>query len=402
MRILMANDGVSDVGGVQAYLDAVVGGLQARGHDVALAHCTDSGIADPDSALQQLPRFRVDGHDRDAAWTAIRAWAPDVCYSHNMSALEVDEHLSHVAPVVKFMHGYFGTCISNLKSHGFPSVQACDRRFGSACVALFLPRRCGRLSPTVLIDQLRWARDQRRQFARYTALVVASEHMGREYVNSGLPTAVVHVNPLFPTRPVETTLSPVPDVETVAFLGRMTHLKGGDLLVAAVRHAMDRLERPIPLLMMGDGPQQPEWQALARRLHVPATFTGWVGGETRWDLLRGCSLAAIPSLWPEPFGLVGLEAGALGVPAVAANVGGIGQWLHDGLNGRLVTAPASPETFGAAIADILTDRARQAQLRAGARQVALDMSLARHVDRLEPILASAARGSGRDARAIAC
>lgn len=401
MRILIANDGVSDVGGVQTYLDAVVGELSTRGHDMALAYCTDSGAADPASALQQLPRFQVGGGDRDAAWQAIRAWAPDVCFSHNMAALDVDEQLSHVAPVVKFMHGYFGTCISSLKSHAFPSVQACDRRFGSACVALFLPRRCGRLSPTVLLDQLRWARDQRRQFARYAAVVVASDHMGREYVRSGLPSAVVHVNPLFPTCPVEAEASPVPAMDAVAFLGRMTHLKGGGLIVPAVRHAMDLLGRPISLLMMGDGPQQAEWQAHAKQLHVPATFTGWVSGARRWDLLRGCSLAAIPSLWPEPFGLVGLEAGALGVPAVATNVGGVGQWLRDGLNGRLVTAPASPETFGATIAELLADRSRLAQLRAGARQMALDLSLARHADQLEPILAAAAR-TASVARAIAC
>lgn len=404
MRILIANDGVSDVGGVQTYLDAVVGELSARGHQVALAYCTDSGAADSDSALQQLPRFQVGGDDRDPAWRAIGAWTPDVCFSHNMGALDVDARLAAVAPVVKFMHGYFGTCISSSKSHAFPSPRACDRTFGPACLALFLPRRCGRLGPAVLLEQLRWARDQRRLFARYRSLVVASDHMGREYVQSGLPPASVHVNPLFPTRPVEAEPSPVPERDTVAFLGRMTHLKGGDRLVRAVRHAMDRLGRPIALLMMGDGPQRSEWEGLAAQLGVPATFTGWVRGPARWDRLRGCSLAAIPSVWPEPFGLVGLEAGALGVPAVAADVGGVAQWLRDGVNGRLVAAASTPDGFGTAIADVLADRTRQLRLRAGARQVALDLSLARHVDRLEPILAAAAAvGPARPAeRAIAC
>ena len=35
----------------------------------------------------------------------------------------------------------------------------------------------------------------------------------------------------------------------------------------------------------------------------------------------------MPSLWPEPFGLVGIEAQARGRPAVAYNVGGVEDWI---------------------------------------------------------------------------
>ena len=41
-------------------------------------------------------------------------------------------------PVVKFMHGYAGTCIGGQKRHGFPTARPCDRRFGrrvSRCTA---------------------------------------------------------------------------------------------------------------------------------------------------------------------------------------------------------------------------------------------------------------------------
>ena len=186
MRILIANDGVSDGGGVQAYLDAVVTELAARGHEMALAYCTDSGEAEPGSALQRLPRFHVAGPQADAAFAALCRWAPDVCFAHNMHDLAIERRLATVARVVKFMHGYFGTCISALKTHAFPAVHACDRAFGPACVALFLPRRCGHLSPTVLLEQLRWTRTQRAQFAHYDAMVVASAHMQREFVGSGV------------------------------------------------------------------------------------------------------------------------------------------------------------------------------------------------------------------------
>jgi glycosyltransferase involved in cell wall biosynthesis len=214
---------------------------------------------------------------------------------------------------------------------------------------------------------------------------VASEHMRREFVRSGADPARVKTNPLFPTEPVDAVVSPVPAEAHVVFLGRMTALKGGDLLIRAVRHATNRLGRAIKLTMIGDGPRRPEWEALASGLGVPCVFTGWKRGAERWPLVRSASVAAVPSIWPEPFGLVGLEAGALGVPAVAVDVGGIREWLRDGRNGIAVAAPATPRSFGDALAGVLSDRDRLAALRMGAHQMAREMTLAAHVDRLETI-----------------
>jgi glycosyltransferase involved in cell wall biosynthesis len=166
----------------------------------------------------------------------------------------------------------------------------------------------------------------------------------------------------------------------------MTSLKGGDLLIAAVDIAQRRLGRRVQLVMAGDGPQRREWEAFARRLNVTSTFPGWVSGDDRLAWLLRASVAALPSTWPEPFGLVGLEAGAAGVPTVAFDVGGISEWLRHDVNGVAVPAPPSAETFGEALASLLGDPRRLATLRAGARRLADGMPLATHLDRLEPIL----------------
>jgi glycosyltransferase involved in cell wall biosynthesis len=390
MRILVANDGVSDVGGVQAYLDAVVIALEARAHSIAIGYCTDNGSTEASAVLRHLRRFHLAGARLQETLDALREWAPHVCYSHNMADLAVDRDLQGIVPVVKFMHGYFGTCVGGQKMHAFPSPVVCDRVFGPSCAALYLPRRCGRFNPTVLLEQWRWAVAQRSLFETYAAVVVASEHMRREYVRNGCDDARVHVNPLFPTHAVDAGVSPAPPVPHVVFLGRMTKLKGGDLLIRAVRHAAARMESPIQLTMAGDGPQRPEWRALAARLGVPCTFTGWLSGEDRRTLLRSASVVALPSQWPEPFGLVGLDAGAVGVPAMAVDAGGVRQWLRPGVNGVAVREPASARSFGDALASLLGERDTLAALRHGAYGVAREMTLAAHLDRLEPILERAA------------
>ena len=62
-------------------------------------------------------------------------------------------------------------------------------------------------------------------------------------------------------------------------------------------------------------------EAAAGRASLRAEFTGWVRPSRRTDLMRGADLLAVPSVWPEPFGLVGVEAGCVGLPAAAFDVG---------------------------------------------------------------------------------
>jgi glycosyltransferase involved in cell wall biosynthesis len=391
MRILIANDGFGDAGGVQTYLDAAIANLAGRGHELALAYCSKDGTLDASGVSAALPRFHLPHADDARAFDAVRRWSPDLCYSHNMDDVAIDRRLGASMPIVKFMHGYFGTCIGGLKTHRFPGTLACGRVYGPACAALYFPRRCGQLSPAAFVRQWRAAESHRSVRDVYAAYVVASEHMKREYVRSGIDASRVHANPLFSTAPVAADVPPAPAAPRVLFLGRMTPLKGGDLLIRAIAAAAARLPQGHAprLTMVGDGPSRQSWESLAVSLGVPCTFAGWQTGDARWPYFRDASLVAVPSLWPEPFGLVGLEAGAFGVPAVGIDTGGISEWLEDGVNGRLVQAPAAPDTLGAAIAGVLGDPALQARLRAGAHRIAREMSVDRHVDRLEAVFVQA-------------
>jgi glycosyltransferase involved in cell wall biosynthesis len=100
----------------------------------------------------------------------------------------------------------------------------------------------------------------------------------------------------------------------------------------------------------------------------------------------------VPSLWPEPFGLVGLEAARLSVPAVAFDVGGVTEWLKDGVNGFL--APGDPPTaqgLAGAIARCFSAPGQMATLRAGARAVAgANADFAAHLEVLLQLLESTA------------
>ena len=389
MRILFVNDGVGDVGGVQEYLHAVARALGARGHALALLHVDQLRHPSDSPIGSSNPHFCTTTFGSAAAVDAALHWRPDVVFSHNMRALDVEQAVVARRPVVKLMHGYFGTCIGGQKIHAFPQRVVCGRRFGAACLAIYLPRHCGRWSAETMVSDYGWARQQNDLLGRYSRVMVASDYMRDEYVRHGVASDRVTVNPLFASN-VPAHPEPAPREFRVLFLGRMTSLKGGDILIRAVALASETLGDQVAITLAGDGPSREAWITLSQSLGVQADFPGWVDADTRAALYARASVVSVPSVWPEPFGLTGLEGGAYGAASIAFDVGGIRTWLHDGDNGWLVNPRQGARGLARALVEARRDATALAHRRAGARRMAEQLSLSRHVDTVEHVLHAAA------------
>ena len=391
MRILIANEGLSGGGGVETYLSTLIPALQAAGHEVGVLHDNPAAQPGPQRIAPDATwRAGVQDEGLEGAIQRVRRFAPDVCFSHNMRSLEIEARLVAEFPVVKMMHGHFGTCVSGQQAFTFPSVVACTRTFGPGCLAHYLPRRCGQANPLQMLRDYRWGTDQRSLFTDYRAIVVASRFMRDQYLRAGVTPARVHAIPLF-APPV--LLAPPPEGARsidVLFVGRLTNLKGPDVVIDAVSIARRRLGRPVSLVMAGEGPERAYISDRAVARHFQATFPGWVTPEQRDRLLRDAAVLVMPSRWPEPFGLIGLEAAAFGTPTVAFDTGGIRDWLIDDENGRLIHPSADADGIGEAIADILQKPALHARLSAGAQATANRFTLEAHVSALTRVLKRAA------------
>src|SRR5262249_41979722 len=147
---------------------------------------------------------------------------------------------------------------------------------------------------------------RQRLLGRFRAILVGSQYLREEFLRHGVNARTLHLVPYSLTTDVVPDPEPPADRPPggrVLLLGRLTPIKGGAYLVRALPRAEHALGRPLSLVVAGDGPERPSLEALARRLGVQAEFVGWVGSGQRLRLLRQADVLAVPSLWPEPFGL---------------------------------------------------------------------------------------------------
>jgi glycosyltransferase involved in cell wall biosynthesis len=106
-------------------------------------------------------------------------------------------------------------------------------------------------------------------------------------------------------------------------------------------------------------------------------------------LYRRARVVAFPSVWDEPFGLVGLEAAAHEKAVVAFAVGGVVDWLRHGETG-IAVPNRDAAAFARALDELLGDAERAAALGRRAKQHVADaFSRDRHLDRLEAVLRGA-------------
>ena len=85
------------------------------------------------------------------------------------------------------------------------------------------------------------------------------------------------------------------------------------------------------------------------------------------EALRRSLFSVAPSLLPESFGIVALEAAAAGKPAIVSDIGGLSDVVVDGETGLLVE-PGDPAALRAALERMLAD----GEMRAGMGRAAQD------------------------------
>ena len=180
------------------------------------------------------------------------------------------------------------------------------------------------------------------------------------------------------------------DAAVVVGVGRLVPVKGFDMLVASlpkVRAAVPSLR----VLVVGDGPDRPALEALARSLGVADVLlvTGTQGDVIPY--IAAADVLVAPSR-NEGMGRVLIEAMALGVPVIGSRVGGIPSVLAGGEFGSLVP-PDAPHAIAEALIELLGDPALRAKFAEAGRKRAEEFTVDVMTRRIVELYRSLTRAS---------
>ena len=182
----------------------------------------------------------------------------------------------------------------------------------------------------------------------------------------------------------EKLLTPQPSApEYLAVLGRIAPEKGVD---RAIRIA-SRCGIPLKIAAKVDRADQDYYDEVIRPLiddNSLVEYVGEISDREKSEFLSGAIALLVPIDWPEPFGLVMIEAMACGTPVIAYNRGSVAEIVDHGLTGFVVDNEASAVAAVGGVSSLSRTAVRQQfETRFTSRRMALDY-LAAYNSLMEP------------------
>lgn len=277
-------------GGTELVIDSLCVGLRRAGHDVTL-------FTTADATCRVTRRSLYDAGDPDLVGTTVRELRHvaaaydelreiDIIHDHTLAGLFYHE-ADPTAPVVATNHGPFDEDASDL---------------------------------------------YRRVAARIPVVAISADQASRAPADVPIAAVIHHGIDLGRYRFAAEA------GDHVVFLGRMSPDKGIETAVRATRKAGLRLL--IGAKMREPGELRYYRQVIRPLMGDGVEYVGEVDFDSKIDLLSGARALINPIQWPEPFGLVMIEAMACGTPVVGFGAGAAPEIVDNGITGFLASDEA--------------------------------------------------------------
>ncbi|HVN31935.1 MAG TPA: glycosyltransferase family 4 protein [Thermoanaerobaculaceae bacterium] len=280
-------------GGIERVVDFVVRGLVTRGHDVTL-------FAHPEShTAGRLVPYGQPPHSGSAARTR-ELW---------QLATRVAQRAGHVDAVLSW--GRLAALAPVLPMRRLAKVQRYCRHG--------VPFRSTRLAALVAGSSVRFAAPTASVFEAGALSDTARRRW--EVVPDGVEVARYQPS------------SAVGKGAPLAFIGKLVRYKGPHIAIEIARRASAKL------IVAGNPTDEPDGHEYFERVLKPQfdgrqiEYVGPVDDTQKNSLLRECSALLFTSLYPEPFGLVMVEAMACGTPVIAMANGSVPEIVRQGVTG---------------------------------------------------------------------
>lgn len=365
-----------DIGGPATYVPQIAEGLAQRGHAVTVVTLSDR--LDHDDGVYpfrviRLPRraFRPWRMGRTVLALLRLGRRADVLFVNGLALESVLANFVLRKPLVMKVVGDL----------------AWERAAGQGWTAddfeTFQKRRYGLRIELLKALRSWWTR-------RADRVIVPSSYLAQWVEGWGVPKdrLVLIYNAVEPRDGVEPLPVPLKTPIKAVTVGRLIPLKRVDGLLEALKELPD-----LGLVVVGDGPERPRLERLARDLGVSdrVYFAGQRSKKEALGLMAACDLFVLNSAH-EGLPYVVLEAMALGLPVVATAVGGTPEVVRDGETGLLV--PLNGELTGTLKRVVNDYHLRQVLAQRARHWVCQNLSAEQMVKQTEIILLDTMRKRG--------
>jgi glycosyltransferase involved in cell wall biosynthesis len=367
MKVLMlAQSYAPVVGGEERIVEDLSRELVRRGHRVGVATLRQPAGEPPagedgvvvhvlDGSMDRIPGISLDPERQYAPpgpdpltvaglRRVLRRERPDVVHAHNWlgdAFLPLDRR---AGPAFVFsLHDYSLVCATK---RFFYRGGVCAGPGAAKCMAHSV-RHYGAAKGAMIGAGVRasepWLRRRVDMFLPVSDAVRELSGIGADDPHEVIPNFIGAL----PPRPAadDPRLAALPEEPFILYFGDVTEDKGVLALVEAYR----QLDAAPPLVLVG-----------RRLVELPPTpglvEAGRLPHELAIEALRRSLIAVAPSLLPESFGIVALEAAAAGKPAIVSDIGGLKDVVVDGETGYLV-APGDPGALREALRSLISDPA---------------------------------------------
>ena len=376
-------DDARPVGGAQTYLTRLCAGTSAKGWW--------NGVVADELPAEQLPgveQLRTSAPTRLATARLVLELEPDVVLLHTVDSPELARMLTKQVRTLVFAHDYRNISPGNLRFFQ-RSERFCERGFGLRCLVKPYTERCNNRRPDRVLESIARVRGWRSVLGEVDGVLCASERVA-QLVRAFATEAAVSVVGY----PIDVPDVPSPPASSrggdVLYVGRTSPVKG-------IHHLVDAFARLAPThpqskLLVAGGPDLDSVHRRAVECGIghAVELLGWLEPSALPAAYARARVLAMPSVWPEPYGMAGPEALAYGIPVVVSDVGGVRDWM-DASFGALVP-PSDPAALADALAALLDDAgAADAAGRAGHSFVSKSLTFDRHFERLAPLVAGVER-----------
>lgn len=335
MKILLVNDYLDKIAGTEIYMYSLKEELEKTGHVVKVF---GSGKTKDDyyksmidkSVKKYLLRF-FNPYSLHEFRRVVKEFQPDIIHLQNI--------FNELSPSILIATGSIPVIMTVHDSLLVNAVSNLSERTGKACKK----RTCGGCMNCVGLKGAIYENIKRpihRLLLKKIKLYITpSDYMNEFITEAGFkPVKTIH-NGIKPLK-----YTPIKNFNRLLYVGRLTKQKGVDYLIKAMPHVIKEIP-DVLLTIVGEGEEKESLSRLVLKLNLlnNVHFAGRVSPDKINNYYEDTTLVVVPSIYPDNFPTVILEAYSAGRPVIGTKIGGLREIIDINNTGKLVNSNNSQE-----------------------------------------------------------